>query len=779
MSITSTDRPPKERLNFATYPYDYYTGAQVRVFFGGIWVDDIATIQWQTSHSKAPLYGYNDHQFRAVSKGQFLVNGSFTIAFKETGYLRTIMNLIKDDNTEISRILAGDQKDKKVKRFISYLQKGYTPEEAIDVAARGGEARLFGGATNVSDFEDIVEVMEDTIWGAENAKAMYGKRIPRADEFDYNKYTGKGTDKRYDEDIDVDGFDILVTFGNYDDDNAEHTMISLNDVHITGEALIATPEGDPIGETYNFFARGKNEKVSHAWPEKDRDKEEVENESGAAQINTDELENSVSNLKDISIYVDKAANFDYIRGIPFAEPNDTEVPLKYAPHLIGGGDLTYWASFLTNKTYVDSILANPMVTFTDTMLRELLESAINNDNGRMIKQQMYDIGPSYKRTSAGTGEIADSSYFACKARLIFGNNETEKRFHAVRTELDTNKYEIVIESDIEIANALVTDTKNTVEKQLDIFSTKGIEERSEELATASENDVEFGRTAVSTTEENVPPSDAKSAIELKETAEREGIPEPEPDKPTKLSDVISEEATFGFTQDVQNKNIVGTEGVGVVVDKITLNEKEYDKTQLEDIAPYDVLIDRAEKSAAEILPAVIAEAGNEVAKIVDSIKLTDEQLDETVRQRGVEQEGLIKGTLAKFALATGIGDDIVRDTAREKFEDRRYELSTKLETTSDYEGTIITTIKDKLDDPNVLIDFEEGNYIINASVAVKPVSGEDYLEVQDVKIKFNPSTQKYVVLLEDAKGTAVIGNKKFEEMEIEQGKIQIDFKLQK
>lgn len=253
----------KQRVNFATYPQDYYTGAQARIYFGSIWVDDIATIQYQTSHSKAPLYGYGDHQFRTVAKGQFLVRGSFTIAFKETGYLYSVLQLVKSDSSGLKVI--GKSKEA-FDTYINYIGAGMTVEQALDYAASTGTTNKVTNTNfnSAGDFEDISEVMEDAIWGKPGTPANFSARIPRSDELDYNKYTGGNGSAN---DIDRNGFDILLTFGNYrtGTDTPDHTMISINDVHITGESVIVSPSAEPIGLTCEFFARGLNERISSSW----------------------------------------------------------------------------------------------------------------------------------------------------------------------------------------------------------------------------------------------------------------------------------------------------------------------------------------------------------------------------------------------------------------------------------------------------------------------------------------------------------------------------------
>lgn len=249
----------KNRVSFSTYPQDYYTGCQAKVYIGSVWVDDLATIQYETSHSKTPLYGYCDHQFRSVAKGQFLVRGSFTIAFKETGYLYQIIKRWREDKTGLDVLKKFSPNVKSEgETFLTMLGEGYTIEKSLDQLKQ------------TNDFEDAVEIMENAIWGKPGTPPAFKNRIPRSDELDYHVYLSNSSTE---DDIDVEGFDILLTFGNYraGNDTPEHTMISINDVHITGESMVVSPAAEPIGVTYQFFARGLNEKISNAWPTIDKE----------------------------------------------------------------------------------------------------------------------------------------------------------------------------------------------------------------------------------------------------------------------------------------------------------------------------------------------------------------------------------------------------------------------------------------------------------------------------------------------------------------------------
>lgn len=88
------------------YNAEYFDGSQVAIYMGDIWIDEITSFNFQVTHTKRPLYGYADQYFRAVSKGQILVEGSFTINFKEAGYLWLALNeYFKHEGRELLFIL--------------------------------------------------------------------------------------------------------------------------------------------------------------------------------------------------------------------------------------------------------------------------------------------------------------------------------------------------------------------------------------------------------------------------------------------------------------------------------------------------------------------------------------------------------------------------------------------------------------------------------------------------------------------------------------------------
>lgn len=282
------------RDNYQTYPYDYFSGADCKIFFGDIWVDDVITIQYNVNQSKTPIYGYASQLFDAVARGQVIVEGTLSVAFKETGYLNIIQALLESQRKdavdiitkkiEQNRVLADQGLVKFVPR-LNYIGDDAKPDnygfsysptgspqiirqqqtiEQILASKKAGTAlsnqMLGAGYDKSRDFEDFAEILEDTIWGDGNGNPLsLEAKLKRADEFDYLSnggiLTAKG--KNY-----ANTLNIMLAFGDINDFRAEHTILVLNDVHFVSTGMIVSPAGDPIAETYTFFARDINDSIS-------------------------------------------------------------------------------------------------------------------------------------------------------------------------------------------------------------------------------------------------------------------------------------------------------------------------------------------------------------------------------------------------------------------------------------------------------------------------------------------------------------------------------------
>jgi hypothetical protein len=260
--------PPDHR---GIYNVEYFSGAQAAMYIGDVWVDEVTSISYGRSQSRTPLYGYADTYFRDVSEGQVIVQGQFTINFKETGYLFLILDRYREKilgkKSILQPFLSGDT----VQRANIERMKNneLTKDERIEVyknlaelAAKQGSGsdpkkfdRLIGGTVgtaqaSLSGFssderlrgtfkntaESVFEAFEDGVW--------------QKTQNELDSQTRNADDPR------LNPFDIYVVFGDYAGDNsANHTVQKLSDVHILGTSKQVIIDGQPIQEAYSFIAR--------------------------------------------------------------------------------------------------------------------------------------------------------------------------------------------------------------------------------------------------------------------------------------------------------------------------------------------------------------------------------------------------------------------------------------------------------------------------------------------------------------------------------------------
>ena len=256
-------------MDAGIYNTEYFSGAQVSVYIGDVWIDEITSISYSVQQSRAPLYGYADTYFRDVAKGKVLVQGQFTINFKESGYLWLVLQRYKtmlhsfdasyinsfgDSGTagreNIEAIQSIIQNDKSyMSQFDrnNYLQAlasqtGFIRHPGAQRSTSGSAASLGGFSefkrrdTAGTASENAFETFEDAVWG--ESQDFLDNANRRADDADLNP------------------FDIYLTFGDFAaDNNVNHTIHKLSDVYIIGSSREIVIDGTPIQEAYSFICR--------------------------------------------------------------------------------------------------------------------------------------------------------------------------------------------------------------------------------------------------------------------------------------------------------------------------------------------------------------------------------------------------------------------------------------------------------------------------------------------------------------------------------------------
>jgi hypothetical protein len=256
------------------YDNDYFSGAQAALYIGDVLVDEVTSISFAVNQSRSPLYGYASALFDAVSKGNVIVQGNFTVNFKEAGYLWLVLNRYK-------RLMKGETPfldvseawfpptdealvDQQVpSRVLGERTIGQNIEEIINgeqlptdiMGAFAAEARLSlsgfsnteRGLSGMGTAENIFEAFENVVWGRPGGTRDIdgGKTV---------NFSEGGT--RRADDPALNPFDIYLTFGDYvGDDRIHHTVHKLKEVYLLGSSKQVVIDGQPIQEAYSFIAK--------------------------------------------------------------------------------------------------------------------------------------------------------------------------------------------------------------------------------------------------------------------------------------------------------------------------------------------------------------------------------------------------------------------------------------------------------------------------------------------------------------------------------------------
>lgn len=211
----------------------YYSGTDIRIYLGDMWVDEIVEIGFDMQEQVAPIYGYASYTFDKTARGSRIVQGSFSINFKEAGYLQTILN-------SLSSKQAGDNP---------------TWFNLSDFNGAGGKtAHKTTSVENIiENFQSLADDYESAFWGSEaTSSALLQSR--RNDTFFYGTRENENNQSLKDH-----GFNIYLTFGNTIDPsrgtNNFQTAQSIVGVQLTGLSTRVDPSGNPVLEVYSFIAK--------------------------------------------------------------------------------------------------------------------------------------------------------------------------------------------------------------------------------------------------------------------------------------------------------------------------------------------------------------------------------------------------------------------------------------------------------------------------------------------------------------------------------------------
>lgn len=225
---------PVNSINYRHFSTNYYSGSDIRIYFGDTWVDEISGIDFTLQEQVAPIFGYASYTWDKVARGSRYVSGSFSINFKETAYLQTIMNSLRSDI----------DKDSATGYFSkAEWDKGLTIEQLLK--------------QNNSNFHTLADNLETAFWG----EGTEVKRVQKQEDttFFYPNYRAEAIAGLDQSKLADNGFNIVIAYGgDYMSGRAVdsyETVQVIMGVQLTGVSQQIGQNGQPIQETYQFIAK--------------------------------------------------------------------------------------------------------------------------------------------------------------------------------------------------------------------------------------------------------------------------------------------------------------------------------------------------------------------------------------------------------------------------------------------------------------------------------------------------------------------------------------------
>ncbi len=245
------------------YDQEYFSASQMNIYIGDVLVDEVTSLSMTVQENKRPWYGYASPLFDAVSKGTVIVQGQFSINYKETGYLFNVLTRYKERVGSHNRVLPWvaqgqgavgrgakrystngvtpgslTRNNIETTQWIENLTQNGKPGNRLTIEQQQAYYQHLSGFNNpggaLGPTEDIFERFEDAIWGTESPP----------------KETRLITHQKYND------FNIIVTYGDFNrNDRVNHSVKEIQNIHITSQSQMVDNDGNPIQEIYQFFAR--------------------------------------------------------------------------------------------------------------------------------------------------------------------------------------------------------------------------------------------------------------------------------------------------------------------------------------------------------------------------------------------------------------------------------------------------------------------------------------------------------------------------------------------
>lgn len=124
----------KKTTEYQLFPEEYFSASDCYIYFNDIWLDEITALSFELREVVRPIFSYASNTWDYLARGQRIVQGYFKIAFKEAGYIWTVLDHIgqlgADGKNAIGMLLNNDL------RTVTNPNYGYILENIDELLTR-------------------------------------------------------------------------------------------------------------------------------------------------------------------------------------------------------------------------------------------------------------------------------------------------------------------------------------------------------------------------------------------------------------------------------------------------------------------------------------------------------------------------------------------------------------------------------------------------------------------------------------------------------------------
>lgn len=230
----------------------YFSSNQALIFIGTILVDEIIGLQYQLSNQRIPIYGYNSEYYSVLARGRTLVQGAFSLNYKDSAYLSGVLGEYKAHSIlpDVSR-----QAMKGVSSYSLATSGANSPGPTNPgnmINLRSLAKYIGSGTLSKEKLDQIIKENKEEFWGKSDLKLEHPPTQILQREFELAR-RGLASSSRPMRPDQYAKFNIIVFHGPPNAPGSQHRVIL--DAEIVSVRQDIQMSGDPQTETYEFIAK--------------------------------------------------------------------------------------------------------------------------------------------------------------------------------------------------------------------------------------------------------------------------------------------------------------------------------------------------------------------------------------------------------------------------------------------------------------------------------------------------------------------------------------------